>query len=154
MTTRTASNQYQEQYGLPRESTADKVRDHMHPWVQEFIRSSPFAVLASANADRNCDASPKGGKPGFGIVVDDRHLILPDVKGNRLFQSYENVDANPHVALLFMIPGLDQTARVNGSAEVIDLSSLRERGITLHPWNRNKSTSRLCSTSSMHKPRC
>ena len=109
------------------------VRDHMHPWVQEFIRSSPFAVLASANADGNCDASPKGGKPGFGIVVDDRHLILPDVKGNRLFQSHENVDANPHVALLFMIPGLDQTARVNGSAEEVDLST--PRSSVTGPWD-------------------
>ena len=131
MTTRTPSNQYQERYGIPRDSTADKVRDHMHPWVQEFIRNSPFAVLASASADGNCDASPKGGQPGFVKIVDDRHLILPDVKGNRLFQSYENVDANPHVALVFMIPGLDHTARVNGSAEVVDLSSLHERGITL-----------------------
>jgi predicted pyridoxine 5'-phosphate oxidase superfamily flavin-nucleotide-binding protein len=88
-------------------------------------------VLSSADASGNCDASPKGGKPGFVKVIDDRHLVLPDVKGNRLFQSYENVDTNPHVALLFMIPGINSTARVNGAAEVIDLSTLGERGITI-----------------------
>lgn len=131
MTQRTAANRYQETFGLPRESTAGKVRDHLHPWVQEFIRHAPFAVLSSADADGNCDASPKGGRPGFVRVVDDRHLILPDVKGNRLFQSYENIDANPHVALLFLIPGLEHTARVNGSAEVIDLTTLADRGLTL-----------------------
>ena len=131
MIERTATNRYQEHYGLPRESTAEKVRDHLHPWVQEFIRHAPFCVLSSADAEGNCDASPKGGRPGFVKVVDDRHLILPDVKGNRLFQSYENVDANPHVALLFMIPGLEHTARVNGSAEVVDLGTLHERGLSL-----------------------
>ena len=131
MTQRLASNQYQETHGLPRQSTVEKVRDHLHPWVQEFIRNAPFAVLSSSDADGNCDASPKGGRPGFVKVVDDTHLILPDVKGNRLFQSYQNIDGNPHVALLFMIPGLNVTARVNGSAEVVDLTTLHERGISL-----------------------
>jgi len=131
MSQQIATNRYQEHYGLPRDSTARKVRDHMHPWVQEFIEHAPFCVLASADADGHCDASPKGGRPGFVKVIDDHHLILPDVKGNRLFQSYENVDANPHVALLFMIPGLEHTARVNGSAEVVDLGTLDERGLTL-----------------------
>lgn len=131
MTQHTATNRYQETFGLPRESTAAKVRDHLHPWVQEFIRHAPFAVLASADAAGNCDASPKGGRPGFVEVVDERHLILPDVKGNRLFQSYENIDTNGHVALLFMIPGIEHTARVNGTAEVIDFTTLDERGISL-----------------------
>jgi len=131
MSQRTATNRYQAAFGLPRESTAAKVRDHLHPWVQEFIRNAPFAVLSSADANGNCDASPKGGRPGFVRVADERHLILPDVKGNRLFQSYENIDTNPHVALLFMIPGIEHTARVNGSAEVIDLTTLADRGLTL-----------------------
>lgn len=126
-----ALNRYQEIHGTPRESTAAKVRDHMHPWVQDFIRSAPFAVLSTSDAEGNCDASPKGGRPGFVKVVDERHLILPDVRGNRLFQSYENVDGNPHVALLFLIPGVNHTARVNGSAEVVDLETLADRGIEL-----------------------
>jgi len=97
---------------------------------QEFIRNAPFAVLSSADADGHLDASPKGGRPGFVKVIDGTHLILPDVKGDRLFQSYENLETNPHVALLFLIPGLDHTARVNGEAEVVDLTTLHDRGIT------------------------
>ena len=135
----TITNRYQDRHGAPRESSVQKVRDHLHPWVQEFIQNAPFAVLASADADGNCDASPKGGKPGFIKVLDERHLILPDVKGNRLFQSYENVDTNNHVGLLFMIPGLDQSARVNGSAEVVDLDTLADRGINLEVHDPDES---------------
>jgi len=124
-------NRFHALHGTPADSTVAKVRDHLHPWVQEFIRHSPFAVLSTADAEGNCDASPKGGTPGFVKVVDERHLILPDVKGNRLFQSYENIDENPHVALCFLIPGLDRTARVNGSAEIVDLETLADRGITI-----------------------
>tara|TARA_Y100000588_G_scaffold355247_1_gene410267 strand:- start:174 stop:587 length:414 start_codon:yes stop_codon:yes gene_type:complete len=78
-----------------------------------------------------CDASPKGGKPGFVRIVDERHLLLPDVAGNRLFQSYENIDGNPHVGLIFFIPGLDNTARVNGSAHVVDQAELERRNMEL-----------------------
>ena len=55
--------------------------------------------MATSDSEGNCDASPKGGKPGFVKVLDDTHLLLPDVAGNRLFQSYENLDGNPHVGL-------------------------------------------------------
>ena len=88
-------------------------------------------VLSASDADGRCDASPKGGKPGFVSVVDDRHLLLPDVAGNRLFQSYENIDANPRVGLLFMIPGLDTTVRVNGRAEIVDREELEKCRMTL-----------------------
>jgi PPOX class probable FMN-dependent enzyme len=124
-------NRFHALHGTPAETTVGKVRDHLHPWVQEFIRKSPFAVLSTSDADGNCDASPKGGAPGFVKIVDETHLILPDVKGNRLFQSYENLDANPHVALCFLIPGLDHAVRVNGSAEIVDLNTLVERGISV-----------------------
>ena len=76
MTQRTATNRYQEHHGLPRESTAAKVRDHMHPWVQDFIRHAPFCVLSSADGEGNCDASPKGGRPGFVKVIDDRDTLI------------------------------------------------------------------------------
>ena len=129
------TNRFHDAHGSPNDRVIAKVRDHMHPWVQEFIRASPFAVLSTADSDGNCDASPKGGEPGFVKVADDRHLILPDVKGNRLFQSYENLDTNPHVALCFLIPGLGHSARVNGRAEVVDLTNLEEIGITVQVHN-------------------
>ena len=120
-----------EELGEPSERTRGKVRDHMLPWVQQFIRSSPFAVLASADASGRCDASPRGGKPGFVQVLDERHLLLPDIAGNRLFQSYGNVLDNPNVGLIFMIPGVDETVRVNGRAERLDADAMRALGAEL-----------------------
>jgi uncharacterized protein len=104
-----------------------KVKDHLEPFVRKFIANSPFAVLATSSADGDCDASPKGGTPGFVKVLDEHTLLLPDVGGNRLFQSYENFESNPKAGLLFMIPGTDVTVRVNGRVEIVD----RERLVTL-----------------------
>ena len=115
-----ATNRFQAQFGPPSERVREKVRDRMEQPIQEFIRHAPFAVMATSNERGECDASPKGGTPGFVRVVDERHLLLPDVKGNRLFQSYENIDANGRVGLIFFIPGVNKTARVNGTAQVVD----------------------------------
>ena len=129
------TNRFQQLHGTPVDSVVGKVRDHMHSWVQEFIRSAPFLVMATADADGNCDASPKGGKPGFVHVIDDRHLLIPDLRGNNLFQSYGNLDENPHVGLIFLIPGVNHTARANGHAEVVDQQVLDERGIELSVYD-------------------
>lgn len=112
-------NYFQKKFGDPSETARTKVKDYMVPWVQEYIRRAPFAVLATSNADGDCDASPKGGKPGFIKVLNDRQLLIPDVAGNRLFQGYTNVSSNPKVALLFLIPGSDVTARVNGRVAIV-----------------------------------
>jgi uncharacterized protein len=103
-----------------------KVKDHLEPFVKAFIGHAPFAVLASSNASGDCDASPKGGKPGFVKVLDDRTLLIPDVGGNRLFQSYENFESNPKAGLVFIIPGTEVTTRVNGRVEVVDAARLQE----------------------------
>ena len=131
MSTDIATNRFQETFGAPKNRTRQKVVDSLSAELQDFIARSPFAVLATSDADGRCDASPKGGKPGFVKVLDDRHLLLPDVAGNRLFQSYENIDANPQVGLLFMIPGSDRTVRVNGPATVVDREELERRQIAL-----------------------
>lgn len=112
-------NQFTRQFGVPSERVQKKVLTFLNEEVQAFIRQAPFAVLATSDAQGRCDASPKGGEPGFIVILDERHLLLPDVAGNRLFQSYQNVVANPHVGLLFMIPGIEWTVRVNGRAQVI-----------------------------------
>lgn len=130
-----STNRFQAEHGSPAESVVGKVRDHMHPWVQEFICHAPFAVVASADAAGNCDASPKGGTPGFVKVLDEHHLLVPDVKGNNLFQSYENVDSNSHVGLIFFIPGVNQTVRVNGRAEVVSRGELESRGLQLEVFD-------------------
>jgi uncharacterized protein len=97
-----------------------KVKDHLEPYVKAFIENAPFAVMASSDADGNCDASPKGGYPGFVKVLDDKTLFIPDIGGNRLFQSYGNFESNPKAGLVFMIPGFEVTARVNGRVTIVE----------------------------------
>ena len=135
MTDVAPTNRYQETFGTPSERARTKVVDYLDEFVQNFIRHAPFAVLASADGDGNCDASPKGGTPGFARIIDERHLLLPDVRGNNLFQSYDNFDSNPRVGLVFFIPGMDYTARVNGQAEVVSEDDLRERGMDLNVFD-------------------
>jgi len=113
-------NKAQQKFGAPNKFIKGKVRPFMDAVVQEFIRSSPFAVLATSNSAGDCDASPKGGKPGFIKVLDDKTLLIPDISGNKLFNSYENIETNPKAALIFMIPGCGLTVRVNGRVHVID----------------------------------
>ena len=112
-------NAAQQKFGDPKETTTKKVLPFMNAMVQDFIRSAPFAVLATASADGDCDASPKGGHPGFVKVLDDTRLVIPDIVGNNLFQSYENIETNPHAGLFFTIPGCAWTVRVNGRASVV-----------------------------------
>ena len=124
-----ARSSFNETFGDPKETTANKVKARLTPYVQEFIKLSPFAVLASADADGHCDASPKGGKPGFVTILDEHHLLFPDVAGNKLFQSYQNLEANPQVGLIFMIPGINETVRVNGKAVIVDKEELDRRHV-------------------------
>jgi uncharacterized protein len=108
---------------------AKKVKDHLEPYVRAFIEHAPFAVMSSSNADGDCDASPKGGLPGFVKVIDERTLLIPDIGGNRLFQSFQNFESNPKAGLLFLIPGMDVTVRVNGRIRVVEPDELASIGI-------------------------
>lgn len=128
-------NKYQEKFGTPSGLAATKVVPYMIDWVQNFIRLSPFVILATSNENGDCDASPKGGKPGFVKILDDRHLLIPDVAGNRLFQSYDNTTTNARVGLMFMIPGENCTARVNGMVEVLDKARLDEMNVEMEIFN-------------------
>lgn len=117
------------QLGGAHERAVDKVKDHLEPYVQAFIQHSPFVVMSSADAEGNCDASPKGGLPGFIKIVNEKTLLVPDIGGNRLFQSYQNFESNPKVGLLFMIPGMNVTVRVNGRTELVEGAALSARGV-------------------------
>ncbi|HRW05273.1 MAG TPA: pyridoxamine 5'-phosphate oxidase family protein [Caldilineaceae bacterium] len=129
------TNLFQEKFGKPSGRAATKVVPYMDEWVQNFIRNAPFAVLSTSNGKGHCDASPKGGKPGFVKILDETHLLIPDVAGNRLFQSYDNVSRNPRAGLLFMIPGVNSTARVNGTVEVVDAETLAAQNIAMEIFN-------------------
>jgi uncharacterized protein len=125
-------NKYQDKFGYPAERTKGKVKPTMAKWIQEFIRHSPFCVLATSNAHGDCDASPKGGKPGFVKILNDKQLFIPDVAGNKLFHGYRNIESNPKAGLIFFIPGHNSTVRVNGGVRVIDGAELQDVRLEVH----------------------
>jgi PPOX class probable FMN-dependent enzyme len=84
--------------------------------ARRFIGGSPFCLLATSDAHGNSDVSPRGGPPGFVRTLDDRRMVIPDLSGNNLLDSLTNIVANPHAGLLFLIPGRDETLRVEGRA--------------------------------------
>ena len=133
-------NRAQEKFGPPLDLVVKKVFPVMNPMIQEFVRAAPFAVLSTADGEGNCDASPKGGMPGFVKVLDAHRLLLPDVAGNKLFQSYENLETNPKAALLFLIPGCDWTVRVNGRASVVEKNDGRLAGVAPEVFESDENT--------------
>lgn len=113
-------------YDQPSELVQKKILRRLDKHAKAFIALSPFAVLATHGPD-GCDASPRGDAPGFVQVVDDATLLLPDRRGNNLIDSLRNVVAAPDVGLLFLVPGINETLRVNGTAKVItDAARLRQ----------------------------
>lgn len=105
--------------GEPMARAAEKERFRLHPRDREWLAASPYVVIATSDADGNCDASPKGDPPGIVHVVDDTTIAIPERKGNRRVDGYRNVLANPHVGLLSILPGRRETLRINGRARVI-----------------------------------
>jgi PPOX class probable FMN-dependent enzyme len=96
-----------------------KVLSRLDRHCRDFIALSPFLVLATADGSGGADASPRGDAPGFVRVLDDVTLLLPDRPGNRRVDSYGNILAHPGVGLLFFVPGINETLRVNGTASVV-----------------------------------
>lgn len=93
-----------------------KVMHHLDPHARHFIALSPFLVLATSDTNGQVDASPRGDPAGFVQILDDTTLFLPDRPGNNRVDSFANILANPGVGLLFLVPGVDETLRVNGTA--------------------------------------
>ncbi len=119
-------NTFTQKFGFPSEKATGKIVNYLKDSHISFIEESPFAVIATANIKGECDASPKGGLPGFIKVLDKERLLLPDIAGNKLFQSYQNIEDNPHVGLIFFIPGLNETLRVNGKAKVLNVEEVEK----------------------------
>ena len=114
----TSIDQLEALFGQPKHTSVAKESEAMTPLEQEFIRSSPFHLLATSNVDGSCDVSPRGDPPGSVHVLCDRTLILPERAGNKRVDSLRNIVVNPHVGLLFLVPGLDETLRINGTARL------------------------------------
>jgi PPOX class probable FMN-dependent enzyme len=113
--------------GEPVPGMEAKVADHVDQYARAFIEKSPFLVLSTADADGNIDSSPKGDAPGFVLFEDERTIVVPDRPGNRLVMGHRNILSNPHVGMLFMVPGTNETVRVNGRAELTSDPELLER---------------------------
>ncbi|MEM1433671.1 MAG: pyridoxamine 5'-phosphate oxidase family protein [Pseudomonadota bacterium] len=118
-----------EELGGAHPLAANKVAQQLNDHQIGFIRNAPFMVMASSNDKGDCDASPKGGHPGFVKVLDPETLLIPDIGGNRLFQSFANFESNPKAGLVFFIPGIDVTVRVNGRIEVLEASAVEAEGV-------------------------
>jgi PPOX class probable FMN-dependent enzyme len=103
-------------YGLPVEAVVNKVIDRLDGHCRAFIGLAPFVLVATADTEGSCDVSPKGGPPGFVKVLDERRLAIPDAPGNKLVYSLKNIVATGRAGLLFLIPGVEETLRVNGRA--------------------------------------
>jgi PPOX class probable FMN-dependent enzyme len=109
----------------PGERAVRKELRHLDRHCRRFIELSPFVVLATSDASGRLDASPRADAPGFVLVTDEGTLTMPDWPGNNRLDSLTNLLSNPEVGLLFLIPGVDETLRVNGRAEIRDDLDLR-----------------------------
>ena len=113
-----------ERLGSPTALVAAKVADRLNHLTRQFVEASPFVCVATARPDGGLDVSPRGDPPGFVRILDERTLLLPECPGNRLADTLTNVLADPRIALLFLIPGVGDTFRVNGRAVVVDDAQL------------------------------
>lgn len=102
---------------MPRAATKERV--FLHPRDREWLAESPFCLIATAGADGSCDVSPKGDPPGFTLVLDDATIAIPDRPGNRRADGFLNILANPHVGLVYLVPGRNETLRINGRARLV-----------------------------------
>jgi len=106
--------------GHPGDRAVGKERPRLDEHCRAFIAQSPFLILGTANAAGQCDVSPKGDEPGFVKVLDETHLAIPDRIGNNRLDGMTNMLVNPHVGLIFLIPGREDTLRVNGRAWIVE----------------------------------
>ena len=111
-------------YKEPGPRAAQKVLDYLDEHLAKFIALSPLCVIATANAKGQTDASPRGGPPGFVKLVNERMLMLPDMPGNDQVDSFQNLVENPGIGLLFFVPGMNETLRVNGFGEIVTDASV------------------------------
>jgi len=105
--------------GTPAPRVITKERTRLHGRDVEWLAASPFCLIATSGADGTCDVSPKGDPPGFALVLDDTTIAIPERPGNKRADGFRNILANPHVGLIFVIPGRKETLRINGRARLI-----------------------------------
>jgi PPOX class probable FMN-dependent enzyme len=123
----TTNEQLRSIYKAPGATAVRKELRRLDGHCRNFIARSPFVLIGSSDRDGNADVTPKGDRPGFAVVIDDATLAIPDRPGNNRLDTLENILVNPAVGLLFLIPGMNETLRVNGLARLTADAELCER---------------------------
>jgi PPOX class probable FMN-dependent enzyme len=119
--------QLRELYREPHQLVLDKAIDHIDDGVRDFVSRSTFVLVGTCGADGTLDVSPRGGPAGFVKVLDDHRLAIPDLNGNNRLDTLQNIIATGRVGMLFVIPGLGETLRVNGAAVVTTDADVLDR---------------------------
>jgi PPOX class probable FMN-dependent enzyme len=120
----TTEAELREIVGRPTPLVAAKIADRLNPLTRQFVERSPFVCVATASPDGGLDVSPRGDPAGFVRILDDRTLLLPDRPGNRIADTLTNLLVDSRIALLFLIPGIGDTFRINGRAQIVDDAEL------------------------------
>jgi PPOX class probable FMN-dependent enzyme len=115
----TSEAELRELLGDPAPRDAGKVRTCLDALDRAWLAASPFCLVATSDGAGHCDVSPKGDPAGIALVLDDRTLAIPERPGNRRADGFRNILANPHVGLVFLVPGRGDTLRVNGRARLL-----------------------------------
>ena len=123
----TSEEELREIMGYPKEIVNKKTISYIDENCRLFIEESPFIVVSTSDRHGNLDASPKGDPPGFVKVLDNKTLAVPDRLGNRKADTFTNVLQNPKVGLIFLIPGIKETLRVSGEAQIITDKEIRQQ---------------------------
>lgn len=105
--------------GEPTPRVRDKVRPRLHDVDRAFLAAAPLCLIATSNENGMCDVSPKGDPAGFTLVLDDTTLVIPDRPGNKRVDGFRNMLSNPHVGLIFIVPGRSDTLRINGRVRLV-----------------------------------
>src|SRR6478736_668693 len=124
MATISTETHLREILGSPSDLIVAKVTDHLTPLTRQFVERSPFVCVATSRPDGGLDVSPRGDPAGFVRILDERTLLIPDRPGNKLADTLTNLLEDPRIGLLFLIPGIGDTFRVNGRARIVDDAEL------------------------------
>ena len=120
-------------YGFPKGRARDKQLQALETHAMNFINHAPFVIISTYNTEGRVDASPRGGKPGFAKIINEGLITLPDAKGNKRLDSLVNIIETGRIGCLFLIPGVDETLRVNGTARI----STHSENLALFTSERN-----------------
>lgn len=113
------ADELRELLGEPNVRAAEKERPRLTEMDRSFLAASPFCLVATSDTEGNCDVSPKGDPAGFTVVLDDHTIAIPERPGNKRADGFHNILANPHVGLIYLLPGRGDTLRVNGRARLV-----------------------------------